>query len=263
MSTSLEELQRAFQEFLLGGDATAIRARVTGTERVPADTRLGIYAHAYSARLLEVLADNFPAVHTLLGDEAFAALARAYLDAHPSEFRSIRWFGNRLPAFVGTTGPWKEHPVVAELARFEWLLRDAFDATDAVVIGEAELAALAPEAWPGLRLEFHPSLRRLDLHWSVTAFWQAVENDEDPVAPERAEHPVGWLIWRRDLTQYFRSLEVSEAWALDRAREGANFSDICEGLCEWVDAANVAGYAAGALKRWLADGLLTGLETGD
>ena len=35
------------------------------------------------------------------------------------------------------------------------------------------------------------------------------------------------------------------------------FAAICEGLCEWVDAQNVAAHAAGLLKQWLTDGLIS------
>jgi len=41
---------------------------------------------------------------------------------------------------------------------------------------------------------------------------------------------------------------------------GANFADICEGLLEWIDADQVALIAAGFLKQWISDQLLSRLS---
>ncbi len=49
---------------------------------------------------------------------------------------------------------------------------------------------------------------------------------------------MGWLLWRQDLVPSWRRLDVDEAWAIDRAREGMCFGGICEGLLEWVDEQN-------------------------
>ncbi|MCU7801343.1 MAG: DNA-binding domain-containing protein [gamma proteobacterium symbiont of Lucinoma myriamae] len=56
-----------------------IKQSVTGTEKVPVETRLDIYANAYKFRLIEALEDTFPALHTLLGDEDFFQLGMDYL----------------------------------------------------------------------------------------------------------------------------------------------------------------------------------------
>ena len=58
-----------------------------------------------------------------------------------------------------------------------------------------------------------------------------------------------WVIWRQELKTYFRSLPVDEAWAIDTAVAGGTFTEICEGLTEWIDAQNVAVHAAGLLKQ--------------
>ena len=61
---------------------------------------LRIYEQAYGARLTAALRDNFGVLPTVLGDDAFDALAHAYIAAHPSRRPSIRWFGDALPAFM-------------------------------------------------------------------------------------------------------------------------------------------------------------------
>jgi hypothetical protein len=258
--SALRELQHRFQDYLLAPQAGVVDDQIVGDELANARFRLNIYAQAYRLRLIEVLADNDPALHTLLGDGQFDALARAYIDAHTSTHPSIRWYGAAMQDFLACTDPWQAQPLLSEMAAFEWALRAAFDAADAPPATIESLAAVDPSAWPVMRLRFHASVARMDLQWNTPAVWKAVDAGEDPPEPERAGNPVAWVIWRRDLRQYFRSLSVDEAWALDAARLGRPFEEVCEGLCEWIDTGHVALHAAGLIKRWVADGLIIGVE---
>ena len=253
--TRLRDIERLFQSHILHGD-DGIRTLVVGTEAVDADTRLGIYAGAYRLRLIEALDTDYPGLHTLAGDTAFDALCRAYIDAHPSAFRSLRWFGHRLAEFLRTTAPYAAHPVFAEMAEFEWALSAAFDAADSELCTAADLAAVPADRWPALRFTPHDSLRRLDLRWNVPPVWKAIDASDAPPALAEGADPVAWLVWRRELVTRYRSLGVDEAWALDALRGGAHFAALCEGLTEWIDAQNVAAHAAALLKRWLEDGLI-------
>jgi hypothetical protein len=254
MST-LNDLEAAFQSHILTGD-DRIRARIVGTDKVDAATRLGIYANAYRLRLIEALDTDYPGLRTLAGDGEFDRMARAYIDAHPSGYRSLRWFGDRLSEFLHSTAPWSGYPVFAEMADFEWALSDAFDAADSDLASVEDMAALPPADWPLARFVPHASVRRLDLRWNVPTVWKAIDSGEEPPAIEESGHPVAWLVWRHNLLTHFRSQRVDEAWALDALRCGENFAAICGGLTEWVDARNVAAHAAGLLKQWLTDGLI-------
>jgi len=251
----LSRLQAVFQGFILNSDP-AVNAEVVGTAKVDVATRLGIYANAYRLRLLEALDTDYPGLHTIAGDEEFERLGRAYIEAHPSTFRSLRWFGDRMSEFLRTTEPYCDYPVFAEMAAFEWAMSDAFDAADTALATVEGMATVAPEAWPALRFTPHDSLRRLDLRWNVPTVWKAIDAEQDPPALEESDTPISWLVWRRDLRTYFRSLDVAEAWALDAMVRGETFSMICEGLTEWIDSQNVPMHAAGLLKRWLSDGLI-------
>lgn len=252
---NLPTLQSTFQGYILASDPS-IQSDITCTPKVDVATRLAIYADAYRLRLIEALDTDYPGLHTMAGDEEFDRLTRAYIDAQPSTFRSLRWFGNRLSDFLRTTKPYSDYPVFAEMAAFEWAMSDAFDAADSTVATIGEMAAIPPAAWPGLAFVPHASLQRLDLRWNVPTVWRAISAGEEPPALANNDHPVAWLIWRRDLLTYFRSLSVDEAWAVDAMQRGETFASLCEGLTEWIDAQHVAGHAAGLLKQWLEDGLI-------
>ncbi|MBI5783651.1 MAG: putative DNA-binding domain-containing protein [Gammaproteobacteria bacterium] len=284
--SALADLQSDFQSFLLSGGEN-MPGRVTGTAKVSAETRLAIYYDAYRLRLLEALASNYPVLRAWIGDEEFEKAGLAYLAAHPSRHFSIRYFGHRLPEFLAATGPWSDKPYIAEMASLEWVLSETFDAENGAVMGVEDMARIPVDAWPLMRLQLHPAVRRLDLRWNVPTIWKAVnqntdaENSSDscrgetsatPAAgkghhgetaftgvppPQAGEYPRSWLIWRQDLRIYFRSLSVDEAWALDAARAGESFAAVCEGMCEWIDARNVALHAAGLMKQWITDGIVS------
>jgi len=270
---TLRRLQEDFQGYLLTLDAR-MRPHVLGSAQVGAEERLAIYANAYRLRLLEALATDYPGLHTVLGDDEFDAMGRAYIAAHPSAYFSLRWFGDHMSEFLRATEPYSKYPVFTEKAAFEWAKSDAFDAADSTVASIDDMAAIPPDAWPGLRFVPHPSLRRLDLRWNVPTVWKEIDAaqgsgsvaggrmpgataGQEPPALEVSDFPIAWLVWRQDLLTYFRSLNVDEAWALDALLRGETFAAICEGLTEWIDAQNVAVHAAGLLKQWLTDGLIS------
>ncbi|MBV9621036.1 MAG: putative DNA-binding domain-containing protein [Gammaproteobacteria bacterium] len=255
MST-LEALQRQFQAHLLRGDP-AIEARVSGSERVPVDTRLGIYRGAYVTRLAEALAANYPALALLLGEDEFGALAQEYVRGHDSPFFSIRYYGDQLPQFLATHEEYVGAPILAELARWEWTMTLVFDAADAPALTHEHLQRIAPERWAQLRFDWHPSVQRLGLHWNVPQTWQALLAGAPRPAASVAESATPWLLWRQGLTSYYRSLAAAEAEVLDAARSGWPFGEVCTRLCEAVGEAEAARQAASLLRTWVEAGLIT------
>ena len=257
--TPLYTLQHQMMDCLLHGQRD-VESRISTPPRSSRAERLDIYADGYRLRLIEALQDSFPALHTLLGDERFEALANRYISATPSRHFSIRWFGDRLADFIADDGDEPHTALLAEMARFEWALRHAFDAEDIAPLPLDAMQSIPPDRWPALRFGFHPSLRRLDLEWNAPELWQAAEQEAEPLPPRRDDCPVGWIVWRQGLVTHYRSLEVDEAWALDQAMAGSAFAAICEGLCEWIDPVHAPGRIAAFLARWIGEGMVTSAE---
>ena len=256
--TRLLELQRSFQAFVTG-NADTPPATISGNARASAQSRLQVYAEAIELRFLEALGEDYPGVHGLLGDESFRRLARAYAAAHPSHFRSMRWFGCHLPELLCAREPWRAHPVLAEMARFEWTKGELVDAADGTPIGVEDIAAIPAVHWGSMRPRFAHALRRLTLEWNVPALWTALEAGETPPPPTRLEHPVDWLLWRQGISIRWRSVEAHEAWALQACAGGADFDFLCNGLCERLGRDAAPLRAATYLKQWASDGLLAAL----
>jgi hypothetical protein len=260
--TRLSQIQDDFQRYLLRGDGD-IENHVVGTERVPIATRLGIYGGGYGARLTEALQTNFPVLSRLLGETDFEAMAAAYIRAHDSTYRSIRYYGDALEQFLAKDPTYAAAPVLAELARWEWAMTETFDAADAPALDVSAMANVSAEHWSDLRFDWHPSIRRLQLLWNVAQIWSAITKETPPPEPSLSTEAGQWLMWRRDteLQIYFRSLTASEAAALDAARGGGSFGEVCDLLCGLVDEAAAPAHAAGYLREWLQSGLIVRLDS--
>ena len=255
---ALAELQREFQGYVLHGDPHVVE-QIAGDERVDPQRRLRIYADAYRLRLVDVLATDYEALRALLGDQEFRAASAGYVMATPSEHRNVRWYGAGLPQFLRTTQPWAQSTATHEVALFEWTLTLAFDAADDPVVRFEDLAQLPAEQWPTLGFVLHSSVHVIQLRTNAPAVRKASDVKE-PLPEVVEDEPRSWLIWRKDLTACFRSLGEHEAWALSAVRAGADFTALCEGLCEWFPPEDAASQAAALLRQWVDDELISGLR---
>lgn len=245
----LAKIQQQFQSFLLNQN-TEIHAHIIETPPVTIEIRLDIYKNAYLARLIDALADTYPVLLKYLGHDSFNTLAEHYLSEHPSTFKSIRWYGDQLSAYI-------EVPCYAELACFEWSLTLIFDAMDQQSIGIAEIAAISPQHWPTMRFKFHPACKRLNFAWNTVTMWRSVTEKNRKLKAKQLKAMTHWLLWRDAFVTQFASLSISEAWAIDQLMQGASFGEVCDGLCMWIAAEAVGMQAATWLKHWLQLGLIT------
>jgi hypothetical protein len=258
MRPALAALQTRFQDYLLdrAGDTSTMLPAIRDDYGLAAPERLAIYHDAYRLRIRDALSETYDKTHIYLGEELFYRLAVDYLDAHPSTFRNLRWFGAHFPAYLSRKLP--EHPEAAELAAFEWALELAFDAPDQPVLHIDALRTLQPQDWETLGFSCPESLQVLALRSNAVAIWQALSDEQHPPPAAFAATAQSWLIWRKQLQPHFRSANVAECAALRGLREGQSFSEVCA-LAADTDA-DIAPQIAGWLQQWLGDEMLAGLR---
>lgn len=255
----LRALQSAVQNFVLRLDE-GVAPQIQDGGALTVNGRLEIYAEAYRLRLVEVLGHQYPALNAWMGGEAFDRMAIAYIDAKRSRNFSVRWFGDGLCDFIHHCDAYKEHPVLEEMARFEWALACAFDAADLTPVSYEELTEVPAPQWPSLVFSFHPGLGRVDCRWNTVDVWQALTGGRKPPAAEQSAVPQSWLVWRSGLATRFRALSVVEARVLEYARGGASFADQCALLARDMADARAAAELAALLGVWVRDGIITGMS---
>ena len=259
---SLGDLQRAFQDYLLGS-SDSFQAAVRDSRKADRTTLLDVYRDGYALRLIEALTTDYPGLRAMAGPADFDLVARAYIAAHPSRHPSVRWFGRGMADFIATTPPYSGSPAAAEMARFEWALGESFDSPDVTPIAADALIALPPEAWETLAFTVLPSLRRHTFVYEVAQAWQRrdeVEAGDLDVA--RAPAPTPWAIWRPEHVSSFRSLDPDEALMLEALVEGRPFPDLCEAVAPVTGDEQAPARAAGLLRGFVEGGMIAGFSSG-
>ncbi|MFZ6747068.1 putative DNA-binding domain-containing protein [Undibacterium sp. JH2W] len=254
---SLKNLQTDFQEFILGQrDTGRMHKHLAVTPGLGHEARLDIYYQAYRLRLRDALSEAYSKTHAYLGDELFYQACAAYIKAHPSQFRNLRWFGDKFAALLRKQ--FAEHPQVAELAQFEWALGTAFDAPDHPILALSDLATVSD--WETVGLRTSSSLQFISMRWNSVAIWLALNEDQEPPAPDSidsAEKPATWIVWRKQLQAHFRCLGTEEAEALRQLGLGQRFADVCERAADKNP--DIASEIGGWLQTWVVDEMLAGV----
>ena len=251
MST-LQQRQREMMAYLKDGNGQ-IEAHIKDQGEVTPAQRLAIYHNAYRVRLRETLDTDHPILGTYLGDELYNTMVAKYIKLHPSSYRSLRQFGENLPTFLAEHSPFKEHPQIAELARFERFLLSAFDAADSKRATPEQLTTLPPEEWPALRFTFHPSVQLFISSYNVVEIWQALKAEQQP--PSLLKQPHIWVLWRNQerLTE-FTSISDLELQMLRAFLQGQSLAEVAEFPATEMPEDEAGSYLFGTLMQWLQRG---------
>ncbi|MFM2294346.1 MAG: hypothetical protein RLZZ350_759 [Verrucomicrobiota bacterium] len=127
---------------------------ITPSAKLKPVERLELYHRQYWYRLLDSIAEDFPALRRLLGERRFWRLIEAYLAATPSRSYTLRHLGGKLSAFL------KKNPALAgshpfhavELAALEYAVCENFEAAERAPVAADELATAKLALQPHLRL---------------------------------------------------------------------------------------------------------------
>lgn len=137
--------------------------------------RLAVHRNNVLSSLIDALADTFPVVQELVGEEFFRALAASFVRAAPPRTPILAHFGAEFPAFVGAFPPAASVPYLADVARLEWMRVQAYHSADAATVGPAVLEQLATraEGIGRLQLTLHPSVQAFSSAFAAVSIWSA------------------------------------------------------------------------------------------
>jgi hypothetical protein len=221
--------------------------RLTAGPRLGPRERLGVYRHGYEARLVECLADDYPALKVALGEEAFDALCRRYIARFPSEAPNLNAYGRRMAEVC----EW----FASDLARLEWAIVEVIHEAAGAPMTMESLAAVAEEAWGAAHLVASRALRLLTLQYPANDYFQAVRDGHAPATPAPAASATvvyrsGPTVWRMGLTPPM--LRVLSALVAGEPLEGAL------SLAEGEPPERVTAW----FREWVSSGLFVGVEAG-
>ncbi|WP_229455379.1 DUF692 family multinuclear iron-containing protein [Massilia sp. KIM] len=250
--------------------AAELQARFAGALADPGDhalaselrgdpARLAVYRGNLAANWRRALANAYPVIEQLVGEEGFGALAHAYGKAHPSQDPDLNRFGAQLSTFLAGFAPARELPYLADMARLEWALHLAWMAGDAGPLAFAALAGMDPARLAAARLSLHPSCALLSSPWQVARLWRA-HREEDVDFPTDIAGGAQALVIRRRWTLEVLELSAPEHAALQAIAQGAELAQAFDAALARAEADGLAPPDLGAmLRRWFAWEAVTGI----
>lgn len=255
----LSELQKNFFQYLTHGKSEIIE-NITNQGNIDSETRLNIYKNAYFIRLKNSIEHDHENLGIYLGDDLFDKMVDGYINQTPSQYTSLRDYCKDLPDYLRNTEPFKYIPVIAEIAEFESILINAFDAKDCHTASLKDLQSLAAESWPKLKLTFHPSVTVFQTEWNSVEIWQAIKNKQTPAESKKQRNY--WMVWRDTelLTQY-KSISTDALILHNCLRDNYTFADACELLLDYFPEDEIAPRTLQYLQGWLQAGMIEKIYT--
>jgi len=166
--------QDLFARALLAPDPTCPEGLFSRNGADPA-SRFAVYRNNVHSSLINALADGYPVVLQLVGDEFFRAMALVYAQASPPTSPLLNEYGSDFADFIQRFGPAASVPYLADVARLERLRVKAYHAADAQPMDQQTVInCLQQQSSLGeLSLQLHPSVSTLNSAYAVVALWAA------------------------------------------------------------------------------------------
>jgi hypothetical protein len=205
--------------------------------------RLEIYNRQYWFRILNALAEDFPALRSVIGGRAFDAMSVAYLSVYPSKSFTLRNLGSKLPEWLEKNPHFagRRASFAQDVARIEWAFVEAFDAAEREPLTLEQISTLDGSS----HLALQPHLQLIELEYPVDdlvlnlhkaekrqATEAGLKHEEDDHAP--AKLPVlrrkpTWLAAHRvDFSVYYLRLKRGEFHTLRAICAGRPIAEAIE-----------------------------------
>lgn len=253
---SLPRLSAAdFGDALINPDLGTPEGAV-GPDGFPDVQRFNVYRNNVIVSLCEALGETYPSVKALLGEEYFAALARAFIAEHRPSNPVLIWYGEEFASFLAAFPPLKAYPYLEDVARLEWAWLQSYHAKDCEVFDPAALASIQPADLGGVRFRRHPATAIVASEWPI---WDLVrvnrfKDGEQSQIDLSVAQPV--LIVRPEFDVDVRILEPSHVAFGVAIFSGASLGEAAETALD-VD----SGFTlADCLSNFLSNGALAGLQ---
>ncbi len=188
--------------------------------------RLAVYEGGHRARLVEALANDYPAVRRVLGEGAFGSLVVRYERSFRSASHDLGRVGEHLARFLEDDPLAVELPFLPDLARLEWALAEAFVAVDDEPVTWASLASLGPDAVADRPLRLRAGTSLVRSPWPVSEIWRLRERADGDVDLALEGRPEAIVVHRAGLELRTRQVSETEASLIERAAQGVRLADL-------------------------------------
>lgn len=253
MNDPLDAIQHVFADAIRDPqNEAALFERLSPT---PGDAalRLNVYRGNAQSAWHAALASAYPVLRALTGESYFAALARAYARAHPSDSGDLNRFGAHLPAFIEGWEHDSRYDYFGDIARLEWHIHTAWYAADPAVLDAQQWQAIGSERLLASPLAIHPACVAMCSRHAIVDIWHA--HQPGGMFASHIDTPSWTLVvrpqWRPDVID--QDPAAHEAFvALQRGQTLNEAIDIALAVDPAFDIRS-------QLQRWIGVSAITGL----
>ncbi|MBU1316107.1 MAG: DNA-binding domain-containing protein [Alphaproteobacteria bacterium] len=241
----MSSMQQRFAAALMAPDSPLPDGLSSWNSRQP-KARYDVYRNNVMMGLRRALASRFPAAERIVGEDFFAAMADAFIRAHPPRSPLLFLYGDALPDFVAGFPPAQSVPYLADVMRLEIARGHAYHAADAAPLDPVRLASITPERLGDLRFTLHPAAAILRSAFPVVTIW-AMNAGELPAAAIADWTPQDALVVRPHLVVEVLRLPPGGAVFLEALTDGMTLTTAAEAAMAADAAFDLAANLAGAL----------------
>ena len=194
-----------------------------------AGRRFDVYRNNVAVALTEALEAGFPAVRSLVGPENFRKAASVFARQSPPDTPVLMVYGAGFPRFLEGFTPLAHLGYLADVARLDQAMREAYHAADATPMPSSALEAQDPACLARACVELSPALRLVRSAWPVHAIWRFATEDSAPKPAAKAEDV---LITRPEFDPVAHVLPSGGASFLTALRSGRTLQDAADQAVE-------------------------------
>lgn len=159
-----------------------------------------IYHQNWSFGLTKALKNIYPVCERLTGNVFFEAMAKIFVQSHPSTFFSLNEYGKNFDEFIKNFEPAKSLVYLSDVAKLEWIIHETLIAKSNPVFDIGNMISLVDHG------------KLLKSEYPIDKIWETnQENYEGETNISLDEGPVWLLVFRCHYDLKIESLE-KEVW---------------------------------------------------
>jgi hypothetical protein len=246
----LSEFQQRFQAAILDPNTRVSDAALGMKTRpgAPPQHKLAIHHSHFWTRMTGFVRSGHRHLARYLGVREFGELVKAYIVAHPPGAGSASAVPELLAAFLANEPPWRDSPVLAHLAHYDWHWAIAASGAEEIALEPGQLADLEPTE--------HVRLNKRAVAAQTWYRFHELDLARLPRSTPPDATPTFLLLHKRSPSDRAREIEHGEYLALDLLARGTTIGDLADRL-------RALGHDAGAaLASWALDELVVVTEPG-
>jgi hypothetical protein len=168
--------QSAFTEAIFSGLSEPLTTTFSAKEQ-RLEQRFAIYQNNVLYSLTQALADLYPVIKQLVGEDFFNATAGVFIRKYPPTQAAMVHFGGDFPNFLSTFEHTQNMPYLADVAQLELKRHQAYHAADLSALSIENFEKVDQQKLQNFTVSLHPSFSLITSKYPIFSIWQSNHNN--------------------------------------------------------------------------------------